>query len=543
MSKFLNEVTMDEYSKAQEKWKAIEAPFTATTLRSCVTAAKSIINYRLNEHKNSKSSKSPEKRMTKYEPSNNLRIVINVNGNVSIYAHFPRNPGLKGQKLGEFPQLQLDVARQKANNIKNDTFDEFSIEYVFRAFEQQLKDRTKRNPEGFRENSCNTYLARVKKLRSYFKIDGPFSNLTAGELETILDEIIEKESKGYANELYAAMKNIWRFAANKYNYGQNPLLNIDKSYVTKAAGLPSPCNAYTDIDSIAELWINLENCRSIHQKNIVRFMILTGVRPINARLLRWEWFDSPTFPTLITFPADAMKGKKEFKLPVSKEMRAIFLEQYNWMRQNKNKCNDEFVFLRPTNPKLPFAKRSVDKIIKDYSPIDAIKGNVEKINVKGSNGAFCTMCRSFAKSNIKDILIKSGYRKLEAEAISRSLLHHIRKTDDPNGESYDKSDELYQTDTKLKFDALKLHIYSIMSKVKLLSAQPLRETRLEKEQAERKVANNAKDKIRLKIRSKYNKSEYSQFMSRYIGNNTIKNLILTNVGRTQVEQYLDELGL
>ncbi|MEI8618441.1 hypothetical protein P4S63_18835 [Pseudoalteromonas sp. B193] len=86
-----------------------------------------------------------------------------------------------------------------------------------------------------------------------------------------------------------------------------------------------------------------------------------------------EWLNSIDFPTLITFPASVvgvrgeMKNQKEYKLPLTKAMRAIILEQIAWMENALPNCNPVHIFLQPRDLNKPFAKRSLDKIIKDYS--------------------------------------------------------------------------------------------------------------------------------------------------------------------------------
>ncbi|ENS5252347.1 recombinase, partial [Shigella sonnei] len=69
-------------------------------------------------------------------------------------------------------------------------------------------------------------------------------------------------------------------------------------------------------------------------------------------------------------------------------------------RDSVPECNRDYVFLQPRDPMQPFSKRSLDKLVKTYSPDGAVKGIKHDGTVKGKDGAFNTMCRKFLKSNV-----------------------------------------------------------------------------------------------------------------------------------------------
>ncbi|MGV2470236.1 tyrosine-type recombinase/integrase, partial [Bacillus subtilis] len=175
---------------------------------------------------------------------------------------------------------------------------------------------------------------------------------------------------------------------------------------------------YTDIESISTLWINVASCSSVHQKNAVRYMILTGVRPINIANLRWDYVDLDnleiTYPAGLTGMRGAMKTQKEFMFPITKAMKALLDEQLSWRESSVN-CNRDYVFLQPRDPSLPFSKRSLDKLVKTYSPEGAVKGVVHEGTVKGKSGAFNTMCRKFFKSNIIAQMRQKGYSRSDTK--------------------------------------------------------------------------------------------------------------------------------
>ncbi|HCM63946.1 MAG TPA: hypothetical protein DIT05_15600 [Morganella sp. (in: Bacteria)] len=70
-------------------------------MKICVTAAVTILN------------SLKKSRRTKYEMDNFLRFDFSKGGKVTIYAEFPKGMQLKGRKLGQWPELSLDIAREK----------------------------------------------------------------------------------------------------------------------------------------------------------------------------------------------------------------------------------------------------------------------------------------------------------------------------------------------------------------------------------------------------------------------------------------------
>lgn len=114
-------------------------------------------------------------------------------------------------------------------------------------------------------------------------------------------------------------------------------------------------------------------------------MILTGVRPINVSNLRWEYVDLDNleiiYPVGVTGMRGAMKTQKEFKLPITRAMKKIPEEQKEW-NDSVSSCNHVFVFLQPRDPNLPFAKRSLDKLVKMHSPKGSVKGITHEGTVK-----------------------------------------------------------------------------------------------------------------------------------------------------------------
>ena len=65
----------------------MQTPYTASHMRICVTAAKTILAH------------VGQPRRSKYEKDSYLRIDFSKAGKVTLYAEFPKKMGLKGKKI------------------------------------------------------------------------------------------------------------------------------------------------------------------------------------------------------------------------------------------------------------------------------------------------------------------------------------------------------------------------------------------------------------------------------------------------------------
>lgn len=447
----------DEYTDALSRWESCKPPYTSTHIRICVTAVKTIL-----KHIN-------KPRRSKYEKEHYLRIDFSKAGKVTIYAEYPKHMDIKGQKLGEWPELSLPIAREKAKALAEEGLRAESVHQLLDLYEKDLAGKVERSK--LSENSFYTYRCRVKQLKLTFGSREVFSDVKYSRLIEILDNWIQTKSNNHALELFAEMRRFWKYASPIYSNGRNIASSIPDDYVSSRVQKPMPTKRYTDIESIATLWMNVASSTSVHQKNAVRYMILTGVRPINVVNLKWEYVDLDNLE--ITYPAGligmrgAMKTQKEFRVPITKAMKSLLEEQLAWKNSTVN-CNKEYVFLQPRDPQLAFSKRSLDKLVKTYSPEGAVKGVVHEGTVKGKSGVFNTMCRKFFKSNIIAQMRQKGFSRSDTKEISMLCLHHSDKSEDPMAEHYDFSDEILQEEIALKRQAFEAHENSILTQVALL---------------------------------------------------------------------------
>ncbi|MCG9721033.1 site-specific integrase [Shewanella sp. Isolate7] len=408
--------SLSDYKLALAKWESLTPPYSATHIQSCVTAAKKILAY------------DGKHRRSKYEKQSFLRIDFNKAGKVTYYTCYPPELGIRNRTLGCFPQLQPQVARIKAAEIANGVRTDDTVHGAFAVYYEDLKRKFESG--ALKGRSVETYDCRLKKLRLYFSSKMIFSEITISDLESVLQEIIANESANYANELYAELRRVWRFCAGRFADGNDVAKRCADDYVSSRVKRPGPCRLYTDLDSMSILWNKLALTSSLHQRNAVRYMIITGLRPVNVASLKWEWIDDESNPTKIFYPAGVMKNSKPFTLPVTRQIRQILKEQKNWRDNVAPSCNLEYVFLKPSEPMDGFSQRSLDALVKDYFPVDGVLGKRTEHTVKGRDGAFNTLCRKFVRSHVKAIFRQQGETLQEATNVARLCLHHSGHLDD-----------------------------------------------------------------------------------------------------------------
>ncbi|KMV68816.1 recombinase [bacteria symbiont BFo2 of Frankliniella occidentalis] len=447
----------DDFLSALERWEGCKPPYTSSHMRICVTAAKTILKHQ------------GQSRRSKYEKESYLRIDFSKAGKVTFYAEFPKKMGLKGRKLGEWPELAIQLAREKAVEMSGEGLRAESVHLALESYRADLEAKVQR--QKLSDHSYRTYCARIKQIDLAFGEREVFGDVTYGRIIEVLDTWIATKSNNHALELFAELRRFWKYSAPQLCNGRNVAASIPDDYVSSRVQRPAPTRLFTDIESIAKLWLNVAGCTSIHQKNAMRFMILTGVRPINVSNLQWDYVREDikeiVYPAGIIGMRGAMKTQKEFRIPITTGIERILQEQKEW-RDSVPGCNQQFVFLQPRNPELPFAKRSLDKLIKTYSPENAVKGIKHDGTVKGREGAFNTMCRKFFKSNVIAQMRAKGFSRSDTREISLLCLHHSDKSADPMAEHYDFSDEILQEEMALKKTAFEAHEASILTQVILL---------------------------------------------------------------------------
>ncbi|WP_107850596.1 site-specific integrase [Oceanimonas marisflavi] len=370
-----------------------------------------------------------------------LRLVIKPSG--SIYIAFYREYGRVGDLFKDFKTYSeaLDhAARIMSRDITNVT-----VYYVIESYINSLMKRLRKKDEslpfvidnladgeGYRVSSFKTELGRAKTIKLAFDECQVFGKVKIRDIvsacEYLLYEYVKPTgdvlSRSYVKQVMECLKRVWAHGAMLYNDDIDCAANLHKHPVFKDIKSNKPCKVYTDNKGMAKLWIRIAK-KTPMQKNAVRFMILTGVRPINVSNLRW----SSVSDKMIKYYEGDMKSKSIFIIPITPEIREILEEQRG--------VNPVYVFSGVRNTNLPMNKRSLDKLFKDNFDNEHIYSQGKDIGKKGSAGAFPTLCRKLVKTNVIEQLREF---RPDYERVSKICMNH--SVGDSLSKHYDFSDVL-----------------------------------------------------------------------------------------------------
>lgn len=523
--------TAAEYHNARTIWDSIKAPDSMHNIGKCVSAFKTIAAY------------TDIARDSKYDKANSLRIVYSKTGTVTYYSQYPAKMGLKGIKLGTYPEMHYDTACKKAKDLAEGHIQAYTVHQALDLYQEDLKQRTK--SKTLKPSSFVTYCCRIKKLKAYFEPKERITELRVQRVYEIVDKIIENETNTYAIELFAALRRFTQFTV-KFTDGVNTAATLPQDYVSARVTKPMPTELYMLREDVAELWINANAARSLHQKNALHFMILSGLRPHNICEMQLEWLDSLTAPTQIKFPGARakefgfMKSGREFILPLTTGMQKIIIEQINWIKNAFPDGGCKYVFLQPTNPTEHFSTSTLNSNMKLFSPVNCLHGEFHENTVKGSAGPFCTALRKFVKSNMNGLLTEFLTHLKEARKISASALDHSLESKEMSMKHYDFSEKMFDFHPEVLKNAFQIHEDSVMKAIEIASKRPRKLTGEEAKKEKNKQENAVKTALRAKIKQTLGKTGYSAFINSKLPdtNKTVREHMLVKSGRDLIEQYL-----
>lgn len=144
----------------------------------------------------------------------------------------------------------------------------------------------------------------------------------------------------------------------------------------------------------------------------LRLTILTAVRSASVRLARWSHFDDAL--TEWTIPAELMKTRNEFIVPVSTHARKVLLSA----RERRTKAST-LVFPSPSNPKKPISENTMRKLLQSHIP---------GITVHGMRATFRTWARedAAAPDDVAEMVLAHAIGSKTVQAYNRATLIHER---------------------------------------------------------------------------------------------------------------------
>lgn len=240
--------------------------------------------------------------------------------------------------LGEYPLLTLAKAREKANDLRKDIkngIDPLEIKpkdkFIFRDIALE-----------FLEIKQTTNLQREKRrLEIYiFPYIGNMDirDIKATDIINTLKNIEKMGKLETLSRVFMLLNQIYKSAAH---ITHNVIADINYRYTFKKQKTQN-YPTITDPKEIKTLLLNIKGYKgSVQTKYALLLSIYTAMRPANIRNASWEEFEIDGLDGLWIISASKMKMKRDFILPLSRQVVAL-LKEYRSMVNNFS-----FVFSNP----------------------------------------------------------------------------------------------------------------------------------------------------------------------------------------------------
>lgn len=325
-----------------------------------------------------------------------LYLVVKVNNSKFFRFDFTYNGKRKSMSFGVYPETSLKEARDKRekareqlnNNInpiesKKTNFEDIAtFKYIATKWFNLMKSEWKPVTYELNENRLN--------LHVYPYIgDKDISILTRLDILKIIQKLQEKEHFEIAERILNVIERIFKYSVTYGYIEHNIIADIDKKTIF-AKKIVTHRATLTKEDEIKEFMQNIKSYGELFRADITTVYALNlspylALRPENIRNL--EWNEVNFEKEFLDIPANKMKTKKEFVLPLSKQAIEILklIEPYS-------KDKSKYVFPSPTSNLKPISDATVNHALMRL-------GYKDKITSHGFRAMFSTICHEKIKEH------------------------------------------------------------------------------------------------------------------------------------------------
>ena len=275
-------------------------------------------------------------------PSDKKRVLLNDEASKNLFLNvtqtskaflfiYEKDKKQKSITLGHYPSLSLSGARRKADELREQIANgldpqlekqenELSFNQVASLW---LKTQEKRGLATFKKSIKarleNHLLPRLAQRK--------IKDLKRNELVELIKnlELKDKRGDGYEtkSKTFGILKNILKFVSIEglIDDYTSPLADLEFSDFFKDKHEVKHHRFITDATELQSFLTAINSYKNELIKSALKFGIYTALRSANVRNLRWEWLDFSK--KLIIIPANEMKMKREFILPMSSQVEVI----------------------------------------------------------------------------------------------------------------------------------------------------------------------------------------------------------------------------
>ena len=345
-------------------------------------------------------------------PSDKKRVLLNDEASKNLFLNvtqtskaflfiYEKDKKQKSITLGKYPSLSLSDARRKADELReqianglNPKLEKQQNELSFNQVASLwLKEQEKSGLSTFTKNIKGRVDNHLLPKLAQRKI----KDLKRNELVELIKnlELKDKRGDGYEtkSKTFGILKNILKFVSIEglIDDYTSPLADLEFSDFFKDKHEVKHHRFITDATELQSFLTAINSYKNELIKSALKFGVYTALRSANVRNLRWEWLDFSK--KLIIIPANEMKMKREFILPMSSQVEAI-------LKSMDKTC--ELVF---SHNEKPMSDSTLNKAIK-------ILGFGKAQDFHGLRGLFSTTLNELSTTH-----------KLSAEIIELCLAH------------------------------------------------------------------------------------------------------------------------
>lgn len=275
-------------------------------------------------------------------PSDKKRVLLNDEASKNLFLNvtqtskaflfiYEKDKKQKSITLGKYPSLSLSDARRKADELREQIangldpqLEKQKTELEFKQVASLwLKTQEKRGLATFKKSIKarleNHLLPRLAQRK--------IKDLKRNELVELIKnlELKDKRGDGYEtkSKTFGILKNILKFVSIEglIDDYTSPLADLEFSDFFKDKHEVAHHRFITDATQLQSFLTAINSYKNQLVKSALKFGIYTALRSANVRNLRWEWLDFSK--KLIIIPANEMKMKKPFMLPMSSQVENL----------------------------------------------------------------------------------------------------------------------------------------------------------------------------------------------------------------------------
>ena len=275
-------------------------------------------------------------------PSDKKRVLLNDEASKNLFLNvtqtskaflfiYEKDKKQKSITLGHYPSLSLSGARRKADELREQIANgldpqlekqenELSFNQVASLW---LKTQEKRGLATFKKS----IKARVENHLLPRLAQRKIKELRRNELVELIKnlELKDKRGDGYEtkSKSFGILKNILKFVSIEglIDDYTSPLADLEFSDFFKDKHEVKHHRFITDATELKSFLTAINSYKNQFIKFGLKFGVYTALRSANVRKLRWQWLDFSK--KLIIIPANEMKMKREFILPMSSQVEVI----------------------------------------------------------------------------------------------------------------------------------------------------------------------------------------------------------------------------